>query len=125
MGLTPNGLSPNGLTPNFGGLEAGEAGEGKGKGKGKTGKTPRFSVVSVPYDLTTTYVSGASSGPGAIIEASANMELYDEELKGEPWKAGIETLAPLEVTELRPEDMVDRVRAASAGIIESGSMPVL
>ena len=31
--------------------------------------------------------------------------------------------APLDVTELRPEDMVDRVRAASAGIIESGSVP--
>ena len=34
-----------------------------------------FVVVPVPYDLTSTYQSGSRRGPGAILEASANMEL--------------------------------------------------
>ncbi|MEQ8152758.1 MAG: arginase family protein, partial [Smithellaceae bacterium] len=39
-----------------------------------------FVVVPVPYDLTSTYQPGSRRGPAAIIEASTNMELYDEEL---------------------------------------------
>ena len=40
-----------------------------------------FVVVPVGYDLTSTYQPGSRRGPTAIIEASTNMELYDEELK--------------------------------------------
>ena len=54
-----------------------------------------FVVVPVPYDLTTTYQGGARKGPSAILEASCNMELYDEELEAEIYKAGIHTLAPI------------------------------
>jgi agmatinase len=38
----------------------------------------KFVVIPVPYDLTSTYQSGSRRGPAAIIEASTNMELYDE-----------------------------------------------
>jgi len=100
---------------NFGGL----------KGCDLPDKSPRFSVLCAPYDRTATYVSGTSRGPEAIIEASAHMELYDEELKSEPYRAGIETLPPLEVASLSPAGMVERVRGASAKVIGSGSMPVL
>ncbi len=57
-------------------------------------ETAAFVVVPVPYDLTTTYQGGARKGPSAILEASCNMELYDEELEAEIYKAGIHTLAP-------------------------------
>jgi agmatinase len=46
-------------------------------------RNAHFVVVSVPYDLTSTYQPGSRRGPAAIIEASTNMELYDEELKKE------------------------------------------
>jgi agmatinase len=52
-------------------------------------------IVPVPYDGTSTWIKGADKGPGAIVEASANMELYDIETDSEPYKQGI-------FTELKP-----------------------
>ena len=56
-----------------------------------------FVVVPVPYDLTSTYQPGSRRGPQAIIEASTNMELYDEELKKETYLCGIATASPVEI----------------------------
>jgi agmatinase len=55
-----------------------------------------FVVVPVPYDLTSTYQSGSRRGPGAILDASGNMELYDDELRKETYRSGIHTLPALE-----------------------------
>ncbi len=38
-------------------------------------------VLSLPYELTTSYGTGTSKGPNACIEASGQVELYDAELK--------------------------------------------
>jgi len=46
-------------------------------------KDSRVTVIPVPYDATTSYISGTAQGPAAIIDASAHMELYDEELEQE------------------------------------------
>jgi len=100
---------------NFGGLTGREA--------GSTGA--RFTVIPVPYDLTATYGSGARRGPAAILEASANMELYDEETGTEPFSWGIATRAPLEVTAAGPEDMVARVGEEGSTVLEGGSTPVV
>jgi len=48
-------------------------------------------VVPVPYDLTTSWISGTSKGPRALIEASGYMELYDIETESEPYLKGIFT----------------------------------
>jgi len=48
-------------------------------------------VIPVAYDGTSTWVKGADKGPEAIIEASANMELYDIETDSEVYKRGIFT----------------------------------
>ncbi len=55
-----------------------------------------FVVIPVPYDLTTCYQSGSRRGPAAIVEASCQMELYDEELDRETYLEGIHTALPLE-----------------------------
>ncbi|HHD11183.1 MAG TPA: agmatinase [Deltaproteobacteria bacterium] len=97
-----------------------------GVGRDSTVERPLFSVLPVPYDFTTSYMGGARRGPAAIIDASMNMELYDEELECEPWQAGIETLTPLEVTTVGPEKMVQRVEAACTELLEKGCLiPVL
>jgi len=85
----------------------------------------KFVVVPVPYDLTSTYQSGSRRGPGAILEASANMELYDEELGQETYLAGIHTLPPLDADARGPEEMVNTVRRTIAGIAADGKTPVL
>lgn len=84
-----------------------------------------FVVVPVPYDLTTTYQGGARKGPAAILEASCNMELYDEELDAETYRVGIHTVAPLEAVAAGPEGMLDRVEEAIDGVFELGKIPVM
>ncbi len=41
----------------------------------------RVAVLPVPYEGTVTYGRGATGGPRAILEASAQLEMYDEELE--------------------------------------------
>ena len=84
----------------------------------------RYSILQAPFDLTTSYVSGAAGGPAAIIEASTHMELYDEELASEPYMAGIETLPAIAAAD-SAEAMVEAVRLAASGVLDRGSMPVL
>jgi agmatinase len=38
-------------------------------------------ILPIPYEQTTTYRKGCQNGPAAIIEASEQLEAYDEELK--------------------------------------------
>ncbi|MFH1284332.1 MAG: agmatinase family protein [Candidatus Peregrinibacteria bacterium] len=45
-------------------------------------------VVPVPWEVTTSYGSGAENGPAAILEASAQLDLYDEDFS-DVWKRGI------------------------------------
>jgi agmatinase len=85
----------------------------------------KFVVVPVPYDLTSTYQSGSRRGPGAILEASANMELYDEELGQETYLAGIHTLPPLDADARGPAEMVSAVRRTIASIVVDGKIPVM
>jgi agmatinase len=85
----------------------------------------KFVVVPVPYDLTSTYQPGSRRGPAAIIEASANMELYDEELKKETYLCGIHTTEPLEVDARGPKNMVNLVRKKIYRIVAMNKIPVM
>jgi agmatinase len=85
----------------------------------------KFVVVPVPYDLTSTYQSGSRRGPGAILDASANMELYDEELRKETYQAGIHTLVPLAADARGPEEMVASVREQITRVLVHGKIPVM
>ncbi|HOX95219.1 MAG TPA: arginase family protein, partial [Syntrophales bacterium] len=84
-----------------------------------------FAVLPVPYDLTSTYQSGSRRGPSAILEASCNMELYDEELRRETYRAGIHTLPPLEPDARGPREMIKKVEESVAGIIRYNKVPVM
>lgn len=100
---------------NFGGIEESASSYGDAN----------FVVVSVPYDLTSTYQPGSRRGPGAILDASSNMELYDDELGKETCLAGIHTLPPLEVDARGPAEMVESVRRTIAGVAADGKIPVI
>ena len=57
-------------------------------------------VVVVPFGLekTVSYGGGTKNGPKEIIQASHQVELYDEELNCEPYKKiGIKTLKPFKI----------------------------
>lgn len=100
---------------NFGGIEE----------KYEALESASFVVVPVPYDLTTTYQGGTRKGPAAILEASCNMELYDEEIKAEIYRVGIHTMEPLEAVASGPEGMLERIEEAVSGVFELGKIPVM
>lgn len=79
----------------------------------------RFAVLPIPYDGTSTWQKGADRGPDALLQASANMELYDIETDSEPWRAGIVTLAP-QAGFASPEAMVASVRAEADAVLADG-----
>jgi agmatinase len=106
---------PDNHTLNFGGIEPEFSDRDKSK----------ITVIPVPYDLTTTYISGTRNGPNAIIEASTHMELYDEELEKETYRVGIHTRKPLEVSNENPEEMLRILSEAVALEIASGKYPVM
>jgi agmatinase len=59
----------------------------------------RVIVFPVSYEGTVSYGAGTGAGAMAIVDASRNMELYDEETDAEVYKIGIHTLeefAPLD-----------------------------
>jgi len=53
-------------------------------------------IWPVPFEKTVSYGGGTKDGPHAIIDASRNMELYDEEIGGETAEIGIHTLEPID-----------------------------
>src|SRR5881628_3875848 len=105
---------PTGVPQSFGGLEP----------EFSDLDRARCAILPVPYDFTTSYQGGTRSGPRAILEASRNMELWDEEL-GATYRAGIHTLPELEPTALGPEAMVDRVEKAVSWILDHGKLPAM
>jgi len=81
-------------------------------------------VVPVPYDATSTWQKGSAKGPAAILEASANMELYDIETDFEVYKEGIFTADAVE-EKSSPESMVEAVRKTVARYIRDGRFAVV
>ncbi|MFN3301758.1 MAG: agmatinase [Patescibacteria group bacterium] len=55
-------------------------------------KKSKIVVVSFPFEKTSSYFKGTRFGPEKIIEASWQVELFDEELWFAPYKVGISTL---------------------------------
>jgi len=105
---------PTGLPANFGGL-----GE-----EDSALERARAIVLPVPYDFSTTYQGGTRWGPRAILTASQNMELWDEEL-GATHRCGIHTLPEVEPTALGPEAMAARVEQAVDWILAQGRLPAI
>ncbi|MBI2026950.1 MAG: agmatinase [Deltaproteobacteria bacterium] len=70
-------------------------------------ESSQFVVISLPYDETASYQKGTVDGPKAIIEASAQVELFDEELESETYKLGIHTYPAFDISG-KPEAMIEK-----------------
>lgn len=84
----------------------------------------RFVVLPLPYEVTTSYVKGTRFGPRAIMEASRNMELYDDELGFDPCDAGIYTSEDLLFHDISPNAMVDTVKEAVGHFLDKGKFVI-
>ncbi len=92
------------LPMNFGGIDEEEF---------SSFDTARVLVLPVSYEGTVSFGTGTGEGAMAIIEASRNMELYEEETDSEVYKIGIHTLEefkPLDTPEAMMNGLYDLTR---------------
>lgn len=85
--------------------------------KYSTYRSARFAVLPVPYDSTTSFQVGTRNGPRAIIEASKQVELFDEELQTEFFRAGVATLDTIAPNMGGPEPMHNDLFASARRVV--------
>lgn len=81
-------------------------------------------IIPAPLEYTVCYGEGTGRGPAAIIAASSQMDLFDEELQYIPAERGIATLAPLDFSGLSHAAALNRIEQAVAVVLENGQLPV-
>ncbi len=87
-------------------------------------ETSKVAIVPVPYDGTSTWIKGADKGPKALLDASANMEIYDIETDTEVYRIGIYTDKPI-TEDSSPEAMVEAVKERTLSLIDKGKFTVI
>lgn len=87
--------------------------------------TSRAVIFPVPLERTTSYEHGTRNGPAAILVASRNMELYDEELELEPYKEiGIHTLPAIDTADGTLDEVITEIFTAQMGLLEDDKFTV-
>ncbi len=79
----------------------------------------RVLVWPVSYEGTVSYGTGTGRGAEAVIDASPNMELYDEETDAEVYKLGIHTVAETPSVE-PPEAMMKSLYERARELVSTG-----
>ena len=83
----------------------------------------RILVWPIPYEGTVSYGRGTASGPSAIIDASRNMELYDEEINDSVYRLGIHTLPELKSLD-DPGAMMQQIEDWAGKLFDTGKFLV-
>jgi agmatinase len=79
----------------------------------------RIVVWPIAYEGTVSYGTGTGKGAWAVINASRNMELYEEETDAEVYKLGIHTIAESPSIE-PPERMMQSLYERAKELVASG-----
>jgi agmatinase len=92
-------------------------------------ETANAVILPIPYEATTTYRKGCETGPDAVIDASQQLEAYDEELGRETCvEVGIYTHEAIADTRERPdlsaEEMLDITTETVSRFIADGKFVV-
>ena len=77
----------------------------------------RILILPVSYEGTASYGTGTGAGAMAIVDASRNMELYEEETNTEVYKLGIHTLPEFTPRET-PEKMMGELYSYSKKLLD-------
>lgn len=109
-----NGTLPAYLAPGEGFLGLTDGGDDP--------RRARAVVFPLPFERTVSYGAGTAAGPNAIIAASQQVELFDEELGTEPWRAweGVATAAAPAFDGLSDKDAVGRIAEIAGSLADEG-----
>lgn len=84
----------------------------------------RAVVVPFGYEGGVSYGLGAADAPRAVLEASGQLEFYDEGLDAEPYRVGIGTLATPSIPD-DPDAMVALLAELTDALLARGQFPVV
>ena len=87
--------------------------------------TARVTIIPAPLEYSVCYMKGTERGPQAILDASSQMELYDEELDWNPIEIGVYTRPALEYTGMSHAAALAATAEAARAVLERGQIPFI
>lgn len=86
--------------------------------------TARIAIIPAPLEYSVCYMEGTRMGPQAILNASSQMELYDEELDCCPIEAGVYTYPVLDYRGMSHEQALQATGDAVQQALAQGQIPL-
>ncbi|GAB4345892.1 MAG: agmatinase [Leptolyngbyaceae cyanobacterium] len=90
--------------------------------------TARVVILPIPYEATTTYRRGCENGPAAILDASQQVEYYDDDHDREWWPVGLYTHEAIADTRnghhVSSQEMLTEVQNTVAQLIADGKFVI-
>jgi agmatinase len=87
--------------------------------------TARVTIIPAPLEYSVCYIKGTEYGPQAILNASSQMELYDEELDCCPIEIGIYTRPSLDYHGMDHATALKTTGDAVREVLELGQLPFI
>ncbi len=87
--------------------------------------TARITIIPAPLEYSVCYMKGTQYGPQAILDASSQMELYDEELDCSPIEVGVYTRPALDYTGMDHAAALNATGEAVRDVLQRGQLPFI
>lgn len=81
-------------------------------------------ILPIPFDRTTSFVNGTKYGPAALLKASAQVELWDEEVGVDVHPHGIHTLPELDLSSFVLDDAMSEIRRVASALADTGKFVI-
>ncbi len=85
--------------------------------------TACVTIIPAPLEYSVCYMQGTQHGPQALLNASSQMELYDEELDCCPIEIGVYTRPPLNYSGMDHATALKSTGEAVREVLERGQLP--
>lgn len=87
--------------------------------------TARVTIIPAPLEYSVCYMKGTEHGPQAILDASSQMELYDEELDCCPIEIGVYTRPALDYAGMDHAAALNATGEAAREVLQRGQLPLI
>ncbi len=87
--------------------------------------TARLTIIPAPLEYSVCYMKGTERGPQAILNASSQMELYDEELDCCPIEIGVYTRPALDYSGMDHAAALKATGEAVRQVLQDGQLPLI
>ncbi len=85
----------------------------------------KIAIISVPYEHTVSYGGGTAHGPAAIIDASSQVEFYDDEFDKEVvFEQGIVSFDPLALAGKKDKAVLDIIESAVTEMLDKNKFVI-